>query len=298
MLNLYNAPSTQIIYGKNSTVDWVAWHKPPDKKMVHILLVGKGGNGGTGAVGANSNAAGGGGGGSGSQTRLIMPLDLLPNILYFSLAGLVPSANTNSFVCIDPIMVAINTLMIASQGGNGGNAAAAVAGAGGTAGAIATAANMPLGWNFATALAGQAGIIGGVAVAGANLALPLTGLLVTGGTGGGGLPAAATAGTVGGSIAGAGVFPTNPAQAGAGVATTPPLNGGGGFNPIKNLVFNYGGTGSGSTHGSATGAGLVQAPGGNGLYGCGGGGSGGALTGSVAGSGGLGGISFAVITCW
>jgi hypothetical protein len=64
------------------------------------------------------------------------------------------------------------------------------------------------------------------------------------------------------------------------------------------LMFFYGGMGGGSTYATATGAGLVQSNGGNGAPGCGGGGTGGALTGSTAGIIGLGGPSFAIITCW
>lgn len=59
-----------------------------------------------------------------------------------------------------------------------------------------------------------------------------------------------------------------------------------------------GGTGGGSTHGSATGAGLVGARGGAGGRGCGGGGGGGALTGSSQGMFGLGGPGQVIIVSW
>jgi hypothetical protein len=273
-----------------------SWSKPRGKSMIDILLVGPGGNGGAGAIGANSTAAGGGGGGSGGQTRLTMPLHLLPDTLYLSVMP--GGSNTTSRVSISPTTTANDQLIIANAGGSGGAAAGATAGAAGAAGAIATVATMPLGWAFATALAGQAGIIGGTTVAGGALTLPLTGLLVTGGTGGGGLPAAATAGTNGGLITAAGSFLGLTGGIGATAATTPAGSGTGGYLPIPNMPYGYGGTGGGSTHGSATGAGLVQSSGGNGAPGCGGGGSGGALTGSTAGVVGQGGRAFCIITVW
>jgi hypothetical protein len=282
--------------GQTTSLNFTAWSKPRGKSMIDILLVGSGAPGGSGAIGANSTAAGGGGGGSGGQTRLTMPLHLLPDTLYIS----VPIGfNTIARVSISPTTTANDQLMVANAPASaGGNAAGATAGAAGVAGAIATVATMPLGWAFATALAGQAGIIGGTTVAGGAITLPLTGLLVTGGTGGGGLPAAATTGTNGGSITPAGSFLGLFPGLGAAAATTPAGSGVGGYRPIPNMPYGYGGTGGGSTHGSATGAGLVQSSGGNGAPGCGGGGSGGALTGSTAGVVGQGGPAFCIITVW
>lgn len=301
------ASDVQVFYGSSTAAgnDWITWVKPRGKSMIDILLLGKGGDGGTGVVGANSTAGGGGGGGSGGQTRLTMPLALLPDVLYFSLAGRSATTTLASYVAISPRLAAgagaptVNdTLMIANGGGNGGNASGGTGGAAGAAGAIATAGTMPLGWAFALALAGQAGIIGGAAVSGGNLTLPVTGLLVTGGTGGGGLPAAAAAGTSGGNITGAGQFPTINGGAGSATATAPAAFGTTGFQPIPKLLYLMGGTGGASTHGTATGAGLAQSTGGDGAPGCGGGGMGGALTASSAGAVGRGGVALAVVTCW
>lgn len=311
MLDFSHIPGTDVTWltGASTTavgtgMTWQSWQKPRGKTMCSILLLGKGGNGGNGVVGANSTAAGGGGGGSGGMTTLTMPLALLPDILYFSLAGQQATTTVASYVTIYPSIIATpppnHTLMIANGGGNGGNGAAAVAGAAGAAGAIATVATMPLGWQWAKALAGQAGIIGGTTVAGAALTLPVTGLIVTGGTGGGGLPAAATAGTTGGSFtvpAQPSPFIPHTAPASTATATVPPGDGAGGFK-LANLLYFYGGLGSGSTHGTATGAGLVAARGGAGAFGCGGGGGGGALTGSTASTGGFGGPALAIINCW
>jgi hypothetical protein len=130
------------------------------------------------------------------------------------------------------------------------------------------------------------------------LTLPVTGAFVTGGTGGGGLPAAAATGTSGGNITGAGAFPTVLGGVGNATATVPAPFGNPGFQPIQKLGYYYGGTGGASTHGTATGAGLVQSNGGDAAPGCGGGGMGGALTGSTVGRVGFGGAAYAIITCW
>jgi len=297
----------QVFYGTSTAAgnDWITWVKPRGKTMINIILVGKGGNGGLGVVGAVSTAAGGGGGGSGSQTHLTMPLALLPDRLYLSLAGYSATTNLASYIAISPKLtagagapIANDTLMIANGGGNGGNAAGATAGAAGTAGSIATVGAMPLGWPFATlSLAGQAGIIGGTTVAGGALTIPVTGLWVTGGTGGGGLPASG-AGTAGGAFTVAGQFPPHIGGIG-GVTTTPPGNGAGGYRPIPNLFYGYGGTGGGSTDAAASGGGLRASIGGSGAPGCGGGGNGGSFTGTTPATvGGMGGVSFAIITCW
>ena len=277
---------------------WVPFMKPRGKSMIDILLVGKGGNGGSGVIGANSTAAGGGGGGSGAQTRVTMPLAHLPDIIYLSLAGISATTTLLSYISIAPSTVANNVIAIAQGGGNGGNATGATAGTAGTAGTVAAAAGMIYGFGFAQVLAGIAGGVGGTTGAALAVSMPSTGLIVNAGTGGAGLGAAASAGTAGGSQGGLGVFFTLPGGLGTATATVPPGNGSFGVRPITGTLYGYGGTGGGSTHGTATGAGLVQASGGNGAPGCGGGGSGGALTGSTAGVGGQGGPAFCVITVW
>lgn len=296
----------QIFTGNSLTAgtSWRTWEKPRGKSMVNIVLIGKGGNGGLGAVGNNSTAAGGGGGGSGAQTSITIPASLIPDVLFLSLAAQ-STTTLVSYVCVGAPIVGSpwnNVLLVAQGGGNGGNASGATPGAVGAAGAIATVATMPLGWRYSElSLVGQAGIIGGVAVAGANITIPVTGLWVTGGAGGGGLPATAATGTVGGNITGSGIFVSNLAPPATSVATTPPANGSNGYQPVNNLMYFYGGAGAGSTHGSATTTGLVAAVGGFGGYGCGGGGNGGALTGTTAraaGDVGMGGSAICIITCW
>lgn len=280
---------------------WKTWQKPRGKTMLHIQLVGSGGNGGTAVIGANSVSAGGAGGQSGATTHVLIPLAMVPDTLFLSLAGTKPTATANfaSTVSIAPSNTANNIIAFANGGLHGGSASAGTGGTVGTAAAIATAANMPLGWLFGQlVLAAQVGTAGGAAVSAANLALPTTGAYVTGGTGGGGLPAGGATGTNGGNITGAGAFPSNPGGVGSATATVPAARGNAGCNPISRSRYGIGGTGGASTHGTATGAGLAQSTGGDAPPGCGGGGMGGALTGSSAGAVGKGGPAFAILTCW
>lgn len=284
------------------------WRKPRGKSMGQIVLVGAGGNGGTGVIGANSVSSGGAGGQSGAISIINVPLIMLPEVLYLSLAGRKPTATANfaSKIAISSLGTANNILLFANGGLHGGNASGATGGAVGTAAAGAVAADMPLGWGFhtnqisATALnAASLGTAGGSAASnGGNLTLPVNGSFVTGGTGGGGLVGAGLTGSFGGQILPAGSFPQLLGGTGPSVATTPPGNGNAGMARIMNTLYNYGGTGGGSTHGTATGGGLVQSSGGDGAPGCGGGGMGGALTGSSAGRVGFGGPAFAIFTCW
>jgi hypothetical protein len=271
---------------------WLSWSSKKSASMVHILLIGAGGNGGLGAAGANSTAAGGGGGGSGSQTSLLIPAFLVPDILFLSLAyGGTAAA---SYISLDRTTAANSVLAIANGGGNGGNAAGATAGAAGTAGAIAALANMcRAGAGVLQLLAGQAGIIGGTTVAGASVAAPTTGLLVAGGAGGGGLPAAAAVGTAGGGFTGAGVWPTlfGGTSAGASSAGT---DGNSGFENYMDMWLPTPGCGGASGGGTTGGSGR----GGAGSNGCGGGGSGGAITGQTVGVVGRGGGAICIITQW
>jgi hypothetical protein len=281
--------------------DWQAWFKPKGCTMASIVLVGAGGNGGNGAIGANSTAAGGGGGASGAVSKLLVPLCMLPDILYLQLR--MGGSGGDSRISIAPNGTTNHLLLVATAGGNGGNASGATAGAAGTAASSSTVGAAPLsGLGISAFLGGQAGIIGGTTVSGGALTLPVTGIFVTGGTGGGGLPAAGVAGTAGGSFTTPSqptIFAPHVGGAGGSAATAPPVSGSGGPLSLTSVLkYGYGGTGGGSTHGSATGAGLVQSSGGNGAYGCGGGGSGGALTGSTPGVAGIGGPAYCVIVCW
>ena len=293
----------RFVFGPCATgvgIGWSGFDVPPGVTMLQIFCAGSGGDGGDGVVGAASTAAGGGGGGSAGQTTVIIPAAMLPKKLFISVAGGTGATGFASQVAIWPENVANYRVAFANGGSAGGNASGATAGAAGPAGGVATAANMPLGMaGTTTLLAGQVGIIGGTTVAGAALTLPITGLLITGGTGGGGLPAAATAGTNGGAFTVPGIFfPPQIGGIGAAAATTPGGNGSNGVNGFNGLSYFYGGSGGGSSHGTALTTGLVGGIGGAGGWGCGGGGGGGALTGSTLGTGGRGGDGVVIITAW
>lgn len=284
-------------------LSYYEWQKPRGKTMAYILLAGQGGGGGTGVIGANSVSAGGAGGGCAATSRLIVPLMFLPDTLYVSCGYGVAGVGIASYVSIRP-NTTTNHLVLHATGGNvGGNASAGTGGTVGTAATASTLATAPLGsWGVALYLAGLTGIAGGAAIAGGALTLPTTGQFLTGGTGGGGLPAAAATGTNGGSFtvpAAPSPFPAQGGGIGSATATVPADNGRAGFKiGVGNTLYFYGGTGAASTHGTATGGGLVQGSGGEGGPGCGGGGMGGALTASAAGVQSKGGPGFCYIICW
>ena len=319
MLDFFHVPNNpkfdqQIFYANSPTTTqyWVTWSKPRGVNFVNIFALGGGGSGGAGAVGAASTANGGGGGGSSGHSITTFPAYNLPHTLYVSVGegGLGGTgAGTNgvgTYISIAPSTTANYCLAIALGGGLGGAASGATAGAAGGAGGQVTIAQAPLASlgvfsvfvNAVVSLAGQAGIIGGTAAA---LTLPVTGIVTTGGTGGGGLPAISTIGQSGGAftVPAGNIFP--PAAGGAGGAATnaPGTAGTNGSQVISKLLYFYGGTGGGagglSSVGAATAAGGA---GGAGSFGCGGGGGGGGFTGAAVAPGGNGGPGLVIITSW
>ena len=283
------APSTSNNY--------VTWNKPRGTTMAYIFLIGGGGGGGGGIQGGGvAAAAGGGGGGSAAQSVIIVPTFLLPDTLYLQIGngGLGGVSNTagnpgiSSNITIYPYTNPTNNLngyLLTAAGGGAGGSASNTGGAAGAAGAIATpSTNYLCNVGMYTFTAGQAGIIGAAntATAGGALSYPATGLVLTGGTGGGGCSTVANA--AGGQInAGAtGYQPLIP----GGVA--PGGGGSCGYRIFKPILFT-GGTGSASISNG------TPAPAGVGGFGCGGGGGGG---GSVGGRGGDGGPGLAVIISW
>lgn len=292
----------------NTTVDFIAgvghyvpWRKPRGKTMAHILIAGRGGDGGKGAVGALAAAGGGGGGGSGAQCRTIIPLSLLPDTLYIYTAPSSVALPGETIVRISQILTSpmdASVLCRAKAGSNGSNSTAAAGGAGGFAGAGVTATNMPLGWTFSTYLAGHAGAAGAASGgAGADQYLPQTGLLVCGGGAGAGI---AASGMVGGKMFNWAPYPELPGGlvGASAAARTPDAPGGLVLNTPTGPTILYGGAGSASGWVSATGEGLIQARGGSGAPGCGGGGNGAVFTGGTQTNGGTGGPGFCLITCW
>lgn len=295
------------VFGPNSptstgTEDGAAvWRKRPGASMVAIFAVGAGGSGGHGTVGAVSNAGGGGGGGSGGQIYIEMPALFVPDTLFVMVGvGGVPSAGTGgrSIVALAPgSYSAQNALFIEAKGGLGGGSGAA-GGVGGTGGAVGGIGNMPLACGAFVSYAGQTGNSAPGPGSPSNTNLPVTGLRVSAGCPGAGLNGSGVAGSTGGTFANpdSRVFPTLVGGSAGSTSTTPGGAGSNGFEIVKG--YWCGGTGGGSSHGSATGAGLFGGNGGDGGIGSGGGGGGGALTGSTQGLGGRGGDGLVVIVQW
>lgn len=297
-VDIQQFPGNSVAVG----VTWQVWNKPRGVNMVYIILLGSGGGGGTGAVGVTGAAAGGGGGGSAGQSTILIPAFLLPDQLFISTGIGAAAAGFASYVSISQNTTQNHLVLHAAGGGLGGNASAGTAGTNGTAGAVSTIGTAPLGGlGVPFYLAGQVGTSGGNSIPGPSVTLPVTGLICTGGAGGAGIPAAPTAGNAGGGLSvpvAPSPFPPQIGGAGGAAVTTPPERGSNGWSGMNKLFYNYGGAGGGSTHGSASGAGLVQAAGGDGAYGCGAGGMGGALTGSTAAVQAKGGSGIAIIISW
>lgn len=306
----WGVPSSATIFVFNNAsptvqTNWETCLKPRGSVGCYIYCVGGGGGGMSGLAGAASFAGGGGGGGSSGQSTLWVPAFLLPDVLYVSVGagGASNVASTNAIaskVSVAPSATANDCLLSATGGASGTAPTTVPAGGGaGAAGGLATIAQAPLaGWGASNFLAGQAGIIGGAAVAGGNLALPTTGLVITGATGGGGLGAVNVAGKAGGNITGAGIFPSNPGGAGGTTAPTAGAHGSNGMRPIRNLWYMYGATGGGSCGLTAGGVGADGGSGQRGSFGCGGGGGGACITGSTPGRGGEGGDGIVIIAFW
>jgi hypothetical protein len=300
----------QIFYPSSvaTSVGWQTYSVPKSVTMLYIFLLAGGGGGGAGFAGGVSG--GGGGGGSSGQTSVLIPAAMLPSTLYLSIGhgGSATTAGIASRISVVPNATANHTLALANPGGGGSNSTSGTGGGAGAAGTVATIATMPLAaLGQYQLLAGQIGQIGGASGAnGLPITLPVTGLVVTGGASGAGIPAAgANPGFTGGSFtvpAGNYVFPPHTGGAGGLATPTPPQQGSNGINFVNGLNYFYGGAGGGSTAGNATGntppGSNVRGAGGNGGFGCGGGGGGAGLTGAGAGAGGRGGDGLAIIYAW
>ena len=285
--HIMNTPGMDIqtFYGDASTtlVQWKTWTKPRGAKFVYIIAVGGGASGGC-SVNTAVTGGGGPGGGSGAQSNLFIPAMFLPDILYIQAgaggqqpATLVSAAlgvaGTITYVAFEPFttLAAQLTVLFASPATATTAATTTTGGTGGTAAVIATIANMPLAGRGAYQFfAGQAGTAGGTSgpTSGVAQTYPTTGLMVMGGTGGGGASNGGTA--PGGAITGVGFGDNYPSITGGTVS------GGSGSAGIILKPFQLtGGTGGGATGGTAS---SPAGSGGNGAPGCGGGGAGGSNT--------------------
>ena len=286
----------------NAFLQWNTWKKPRGTSMHYFFGVtaGYGGGGGFTRV-AGANGGGGAGGASGCQFSILIPGIFLPDVLYLLLnaPGAGGAANTNGGLASGTYVIAVrpHTANVATNNllnlinAHAGAAGAGLSTGGGTAGiaptVLAMSANWPLaGAGFTFTIAGQAGTNGGgVAALGTALALPTTGLRVTGGIGGSGVTAADLAGQNITAITGGLISDMRPSQAPAGTA------GSDGYflRRPQAPFYGFGGHGGGSSNANP---GLV---GGNGAPGCGGGGGGAGMTG---GRGGDGGPSFLQVFSW
>lgn len=301
MLDFFNLPTNlgnadvQVFSGRNED----RYRVPRGKTMLFIYAVGAGGGGGGGLTGISGSQRGGGGwGGSGAVGTLLVPIFRLPDLLTIHTplggqgggSGVAGGSGIPSGIYWGNSGAAepTNLIMRTSNGNaNGGGAGTNVAGgAGGVAVSAQTIGNMPMaGLGLYNLFAGQAGTAGGNNTVGGAIALPVTGINVMGGTGGGGIINAA-GGVAGGLITGVTssyVSDSRPINAAGGSN-----NGSGSFLPDK-LFFNYSGMGGGASNAG------VGGNGGNGGYGSGGGGGGGGTTG---GKGGNGGSGLVVMIAW
>jgi hypothetical protein len=268
--------------------------------MLYIYCVG-GGQGGAGA-GSNSPGSGKGGGGGGASsaaTIMLVPLSLLPDVLFIVVGihgeGGATGANGNfgnpSSVRIPAptgtsISDVTNILIVSGQatGGSVPSLGSAIGGVGGVAESVAGAAQMPLaGLGIWSAIAGQNGTSGGSNTDGVAISLPTTGISTMGGTGGGGSTNADFAGGAITAVSNSLISESRPQAATAGSTS-----GSGGFK-LKDLMFNFPGLGGAASNTA------VGGNGGNGGFGCGGGGGGG---GSTGGRGGDGGSGLVVMIAW
>ena len=302
MLDLNHIQSTpgydvQQFYGtfSSTTATWQTWRKPRGINWVYMIGVGGGSSGGTG-VNTGTSSGGGCPGNSGAQSVVMMPAILLPDVLYIqpglggvglSTSGALPVAGTTTYVSIEP-STTINgnsTILYAGGAGNSG-AVAATTTAGGTAATatvLATQSIMCLGYRTLNNLTGAVQGIAGASRTSTTgnsqtIATSLSGLMVSGGAGGGGMNAG-TGGNgcfflVPSGALGQDFVPISGVGATGAIGSTPAQRGADGFI-CKNFLFFVGGQGGGAA--SATAGGIAGA-GGNGSYGCGGGGSGGSNT--------------------
>ena len=116
-----NNSDIQIFTGNSNTYgeSWQTWIKPRGKSMCSILLLGRGGNGGTSTPGLVTAIAGAGGGSAGALVYQIIPISILPDRLYLSIATPSLNAAVSSCVAIAPSIVA-NDIISMARGGNSG----------------------------------------------------------------------------------------------------------------------------------------------------------------------------------
>ena len=127
---------------------WQIWKKPRGAKFVWMQAIGAGGGGGGGSAGATATVRGGGGsGGCGATQKLLVPADLLPDILYIS-PGMAGSGGASATAGVGGnasviSIVGANTvnnqnIILSAGGGSQGGAGTTVGGSAGGAGTSTT----------------------------------------------------------------------------------------------------------------------------------------------------------------
>jgi hypothetical protein len=292
----YNTGSTSATYS------WQTWEKPRGIHTIVITCIGAGGGGRSGWCLDISGRSGGAGGGSGGFTRLIIPVMVLPDVLYISIgkggaggasATVTGTANLGSngsasYVSIAPSIAAIYTTCYANGGGGGITTGAGI-NAGGLAAVVATQANCLMsGLGQFFALAGHTGSQG-TTTGGGSITYPTTGLLLSGG------------GAGGGNVTGGTGVPA-PTQTSFSLITT--RNAGNGGNPgtagadglsLLQPLMSIGGGGGGAGNSTVVGGNTAGGRGGNGGLGSGGGGGGAGQVTAGSGAGGNGGDGLVII---
>ena len=306
--HVLNTPGADIQYfegtSKVTGLEWQVWKKPRGARWIQMIGV-SGGQGGGAGINTGTTSGGGAGGQSGSQTLVQIPAMFVPDVLYIqagqggagaTTSGGLGGMGTITYVCIAPYttFAAAGTFFFSTIGTAGTAATATTGGVpGSAAGATGIGGCCLAGRGFFRSYAGQAGAAGGASNAnGTNLTPPLTGLMVTGGAGGGGTIASTPLGGNINSVASASYFFPLPLFGGGSGSENLRVNGPSGFKS-SNFLFNFGGTGGA---GALTTAGGAAGAGGDGMPGCGGGGGGGAnTTNPTIGKGGDGGPGFVYI---
>ena len=295
--------------GTHTDVQWFktagsfTWRKRPGISMVYMLSHGGAGGGGNGAVGAAGSAAGGGGGGSAGQSILQIPAYFLPDVLYIQVGAGGVSVTAGATTKVQAIQGAgtYEVYQAAFGGGAGGSASGGTAGtAGANAIASGISSNVFAGIGMALYISGQVGVAGGTTGNGVSITGPTTGLYVSSGAGGGGVPAAGNGGNGGDVNPNATlIFPSIIGGAGSSSATVPGAPGTSGRGGMRfKIPVNFGGSGGGGSNSAAITTGLFGGDGGMGGPGSGGGGGGGCFSGGVAGVGGRGGDGQVLIIGW
>lgn len=190
LLDLMHLPDagrgdTQYLVGNSVSLGgtWIGVRVPRGASLLYLTIQGAGGNGGSGHTRtAGSAGGGGGGGGTGGLARIIAPVSLLPDELWFSLGV----AGVSSMFSFDGSL--FGSVVAVNAGGSGGNGSGTAAGAVGSAAAAPSiTTGIMSGVITCVMLAGVAGAAGG-AVTGAigGGGSPQQGPLAYGGAGGAG----------------------------------------------------------------------------------------------------------------